>query len=135
MVEKWRQPAKFLKMAGAELVDPCPTVRCQLHADDPAVVGVRRPEDETARYGPVHEFYRAVMSEQEVLRCLTDGRPALVLMTADDEEQLMVRLGQPDVLRARRAPFQETPQLHAEHEQIPILPVGELRHPFSTYSR
>jgi hypothetical protein len=100
------QLAQRVELRGAQVGEPEP--------HDAAVVGVRDALDQAGVLGAIHEGDGAVVTEQQVAGGLADRRPALVVMAADGQEQLV--LGGRDARRLGLllAPAQEPPQAGAQ---------------------
>jgi hypothetical protein len=82
--------------------------------------------------GPVHEAYRAVMPQHEVTGDVADGRPAIAVVSAHGEQELVLGRGQPGLLRLLLAPMQETAQPGAELQKPPVFGVFQIAvHGFS----
>ena len=95
----------------------------QLEADDPLIGLVRDPSDQTSSDGAVDELDHAVMTQEEVLSDLPDGRSTIV--AAYREEQLVLRRGQADAPCLVLTPVKEATQAVTEGEQTGEVLVGQ----------
>src|SRR3954452_6662905 len=89
----------------------------QLHPHHSAVAVVLRPVDEPGRLGAVDELHGAVVSKEQVLRDLADGRPAPAVVALYRQEQLVLRGGQAGRLGLLLAPPVEPAQRRTEGQQ------------------
>src|SRR4051794_3041356 len=111
-----------------ELLDPLLAERRQPQPHDARVVIVTVALDETAGLRAVDELDGAVMPEQQVRRQLADRRAAVVVVTLDREQQLVLRMGQTDGSRLGLAPAVEASQRRAERQQRRIVELRSPRH-------
>jgi len=100
-------------------------------ADDTPVFGIALPADQACARRPVHETRRTVVLEQQRVGHVADGGPALVVVPAHGEEQLVLGRGEALAAGLLLAPAEEPPQLGAEAEQAGVVGVGE--RPFGSH--
>ena len=60
------------------------------HPHDARVVGIGESANQPRRLGPVQELHRAVMTQQQVLGQVANGRCALVVMPFDGHQELVL---------------------------------------------
>jgi hypothetical protein len=129
------QLAKLVQVGGAERPDPPPSLRSQRQSHDAAIIQVTGARDQPQLLGSIGERNRRVVPDEQIFGNLTDGRPSMIGVAADCEQQLMLRVGQPGVQRLARAPLVEATQQNPECEQPLILGIGELDRHLSTTFR
>jgi len=93
----------------------------ELHADNPGILLVLPPPDESAGFRPVHEAHRAVALQQQIVGEFSDRRRLRTRVPLDRHEQLMLGRGEAHGTRLLLAPPQETPQCHAEAQVVPEI--------------
>jgi len=81
--------------------------------DDTVVLGVLGALEQPGRDGAVDEADGAVMSEEQVIGDVSDGRSGRVVMTSDREQELMLGGGEAGGAGVLLAPAQEAPQIRA----------------------
>ena len=119
LVKHRREVAQFGQMRGGEVTELVLAEFGEHDPDDPAVLVIARPADEPGVFGPVDEFHRAVVAQQQVPGQLADGRRRSVSL--DRDEQLVLRGRQARVARPRLAPAQEFAQAGTEGQQVLIV--------------
>ena len=82
--------------------------------------------DQAGGFGPVDELDGAVVPEQEDVGDVADRRPARSRLTADGEQQLVLRRGETDRRGLFLAPVQEAAQAGPELEETLVVSVGKL---------
>jgi hypothetical protein len=109
-----REPLQGGAASAAEREPDDTTVRWVLHAGQ-----------ETGRPGPLDQLDRAVVSQQERVRDITDRRARFPRMASDGEQELMLRGSQSDDPRLLFAPVQEAPKPGPEIQQAAIVVVNQ----------
>lgn len=112
-------------MSSAEAREPGGTCPRDAQADDTPVFGVALPADQARARRSVHEARRTVVLEQQRIGDVANGGPALVVVPAHREEQLVLSRREALAAGLLLAPAEEPPQLRAEAEQAAIVSVGE----------
>jgi len=108
-------------MQGGEGLQSLRTGPGEAEADDPMVFGIAASHHETGRVSAVDELDRAVVSKQQVVRNFTDSRTALVVVTADRQQQLMLSRGEARRARLLLAPTLETAQPGSQPQEAPVV--------------
>ena len=124
-------------MRGRQLRELGVTFGGELEADDSLIALIADPLDQAGPHGTVDELDDAVMTQEEVLCDIPDGRCTGV--ASHREEQLVLCRGQADAPRLGLAPVQEATKAVAELEETGEVLVGQSPgssiHIVSRYSR
>jgi hypothetical protein len=91
-----------------------------MQSDDPVVVGISGAAEEPGRFGPVDEPNCAVVTQEQVVRHLTNGRAAGVTVTANGQEELVLSRGKAGGMSLLLAPALKVPQPGPQSEQLGI---------------
>ena len=111
------QPFELLQVSPAEAREARGTGARDAQADDTPVLGVAGPTDQARARRPVHEARRTVVLEEQRIGDVADGGPALVVVPAHGEQQLVLSRREALLTGLLLAPLEEPPQLRAEPEQ------------------
>jgi len=96
-----------------------------VQAHHAVIVLVSFPSEEPGADRPVDELARGVVTQEQRVGDLADGRSALLGAPAHGEEQLVLRSRQALGLGALLAPAKEPAQLGAEPEQVLVVAFRE----------
>jgi hypothetical protein len=107
------EPFELLGAAGGEA-----------QADDAVVLGVLGALEQPGGHGAVDEADGAVVSEQQVVGDVSDGRSGRVVMTSDGEQELMLGGRESGGVGVLLAPAQKAPQIRAQLQQTAVVLVG-----------
>ena len=128
LVEDRGQVPQLVEMRGRELVQPGLAVSGQPDPRHPAVLGVAAAFDQPGRCRPVHQFDRAVVTQQQVTGEITDGGLLAAGVALDRDQQLMLGGGETNRAGLGLAPVQEAAQAGAERQQVLEVAAGQLGH-------
>jgi hypothetical protein len=127
--------AQLLEVLLAEAFELLGAVGSEPETDDAVVLGVLAALDQPGGHGAVDEADRTVMSQQQVVGDVSDGRSGRVVMTADREQELMLGGGEAGGVGVLLAPAQKPPQIRAQLQQPAVVLVGRAGRHCGTFSR
>lgn len=94
--------------------------------DHPSIAGDRSfPDHKASGDRAIDQLDHAVVPQEQVIGDVADRRTMRMLVTADREQELMLRRGQSSSRRLIRAPTQEPSQAVAEPEELGVLVVPD----------
>jgi hypothetical protein len=119
---------EFVEMQRAQLPKSTRTERGQPQPHDTLIKVVDVTRDEPRLLGAIDETDRAVMTQQQRFRDVTDSGTTRVVVTAYRQEQLVLRGSEPGGLRLLLAPVEEPAEAGAERQQPHVLRIAEVGH-------
>ena len=108
------QTGELFEMARAELSEPASCERSEAKAHRAMVVAVGLTADEARDLSSIDESDGAVMTQEQRIGDLSDGRPPGVAVASDREQELVLRRSEPNGDGLFFAPAEELPELGAE---------------------
>ena len=117
-------PFQLLEVLFGERAEAALAERREGETDYTLVVGVDGARDETGGLGAVDELHRAVVTQEQMVGDVADGRAERVVVAADGEEQLVLRRREPGFACLALAPAEEAAQAVTEVEQPAEVVVG-----------
>lgn len=120
-VHRRSEVRELLEVQRAERLEPARALVRESQADGAQVVRVRSARDEPGSLGAIDQPDGAVVAQQEMVGDVADGRAARVGVTADGEQQLVLRGRQPGRMGLPFAPAQKPAQARAKVEEPGVL--------------
>jgi len=112
-----REPIELFEVECGERLEPSGAFVGEAQSDDAMVILAASALHEPGGLGPVNQPNRAVVSEEQVVSDFADGRTVRIAMTADRQEELMVRRSETGGACLRRAPSLEVPEAGSQGEK------------------
>lgn len=124
-VEEGSQPPQLLEVGGGQGLDPFVAQWRQSHTDQALVVWVVDPFDEAEGGGSLHQADGAVMTYEQVVGDVGDGRALAAGMSPHGDQQLVLCRAQPDRRGLRLAPVEEPAEGNPEGQQCAPLALSQ----------
>jgi hypothetical protein len=113
-------------MGGGELAQSTGAECSESETDHSLVVGIGTALDQVCGRRSVDESDGAVMSQQQRIGDIADGRAQRAVVAAYGEQQLVLRGCDTERRRLFLAPRQEPTQCRSEREQLSVFVIGEV---------
>ena len=113
-------------MCGGELAQSTGSERGESETNHSLVFGIAAALDQVCGCRSVDEADGAVMSEEQGIGDVADGRAERSVVAAYGEQQLVLRWCDLERRRLLLAPAQELAQGRSECEQLPVFVIGEV---------
>src|SRR6266496_35327 len=123
------EATQLLQVQGGETGQALGPVGAEAKPHGPRISGVLVALHQTGRHSAVDQLDRAVMADQQVASHVPDGRSGTVRMSADREQELVLRWSNASRRGLVGTPTQEPAQPGAKVEQPLVMPLLQRHDP------